>query len=78
MVHSACCLKSEIFTVAEHDHGPDKDRAVVFKATIRAAMDDIMSKSNRLGAKAMRAELFERFGDQHPDIPDQNQVSCCY
>ena len=74
MIHYATELKTEVFTTGAHDHLPENDRAVVFKKGIRDAMDNIIGKAKRIGAKTLRTELMDRFGDRHSDVPTLKQV----
>ena len=67
-------LKAEVFTTGSHDHAPVNDQAVVFKKVVRDFLDRAIANSRRIGAKNLRADLKDNFGDNHPDIPSKDQV----
>ena len=74
MVQCPTRMKTEVFITGTHDHDKDNDVAIVFKKVIRDAMDKAIANSRKVGAKTLRAELMDCFGDNNPDIPSKAQV----
>ena len=74
MVQCPTRTKTEVFTAGEHDHGNEKDQSVVFKKYIKNHMDEAIGKCRKIGAKALRAELMDAYGDTCLDIPSRTQV----